>query len=565
MTQNLKSFKPADNSRLFSNDPGFQELLSFVCDEREADRLTSVLTAWEKKLPAWNDLSNEAARPEKLPRVEKYDRVGNRLEKVVFPPETKTIRREVVEAGIFSNQSEVEKFAKIYLLAQIGEGGVTCPLACTDGLIRVVQALGSDFLKKEYLPKLLSAEYPLSGAQFITEQSGGSDVGAIEGTARENKDGSWAITAEKWYCSAYDEFFCLAARPDGSPEGTRGVAIFFVPRLIDGKPNNLSIRRLKNKLGTQSLPTAEVDFEGSKGWLIGKKEDGFYNLMNYILNVSRIHNAANSLALHRRAFVEALNYAGQRVAFGSCLIDFPLIQQSLLSVLAALTARRGLFFSLLAGIDKQGLLPEEREQRLWQRFLINLMKYRTAFQLTGMVKEAILVFGANGIIEDFSILPRLLRDSLIVETWEGPHNVLCLQILRDVGRFDFFSRFKKEIGRIVQSWPAGTLDESRKIYLNAVKKAEELFTKERPADKVWVQTHARRIVDHLADLLEIGGLVRQGITQKNNRLLILAAHLTHESFRGPLAGFENPVIKNLPQFGLDLVSEKPVKGDLKGF
>ena len=287
--------------------------------------------------------------------------------------------------------------------------------------------------------------------------------------------------------------------------------------------------------------------------------------MSYILNVSRIHNAANSLALHRRVYVETLNYAVQREAFGSKLIQFPLIQQSLISILAPLYSRRALFFGLLSAIDRNGFLPEEREERLWQRFLINLMKYRTAFQLTDKVKEAILVFGANGIIEDFSIVPRLLRDSLIVETWEGPHNVLCLQILRDADRFDFLGRFKKEIGRIAQSWPEGTLDESRKIYLDAVKKGEELFTKEHLADKVWVQTHARRIVDHIGDLLEIGGLIRQGVVQKNNRLLLIAAYLIHDSFCEPLAGFDNPVIQNLPQIGLDLVSERPVKGDVKMF
>lgn len=543
--QDLRTFSPLVLN-VFENDRGFIDVLMSLVDEKEGKRLKAILGGWEKEFPRWNDLAAEVARPEKHPRIEKYDRSGNRVERVVLPLETKTIRREVVERGIWESKTNLEKFSKVYLLAKLGESGVTCPLACTDGLVRVIDAIGSPFLKEHYLPKLKSAEFPLAGAQFVTEQTGGSDVGAIEGMASENGDGSWSITAEKWFCSACDEFFLVCARPDGSAAGTEGLAIFFVPREIDGKPNRLSYRRLKNKLGTQSLPTAEIDLEGSKGWLIGKKEEGFHNLMNYILNVSRIHNAANSLGLLGRAFAEARNYALQRVAFGKPLVGHPLIQKSLLDLMADLSANRSLFFGLVKRIDDSGLLSEKIEEGFWTRFLINLLKYRTAVRAASSVKEAILICGANGIVEDFSILPRLLRDSLIVETWEGPHNVLCLQILRDASRFDFFGRLHSRFDEIVSCWPTDVLAETKKIYVGAVSESKKFLTAGKLKDSRWVQRHAREAVDHWGGLLAAGGLLEQGFRRKSGRDLALAAWLVRKEFGAKgLAGdgnFEESVL-----------------------
>ena len=545
---------------LFTKDVGFQDQLDYLLPSKEKNRIISVLKDWEQKMPRWEALTTEVARPEKLPRVEKYDPVGNCVERIVLPLETKRVRREVVEAGIFTSKTELEKFSKIYLLGQMGESGITCPLACTDGLIRVLSAHGSDFLKEKYVPLLSSSDYPLSGAQFITERAGGSDVGAIEGTARPHPEGHWLLTAEKWYCSAMDEFFLLAARPEGAPAGTKGVAIFFVPHMIqeNGREviNNLSIRRLKDKLGTQSLPTAEIDFQNSKAHLIGKAEEGFHHLMDYVLNTSRVHNAAGSLACARRAFAEAKNYAEQRVAFGNEIIHYPLVQEHLLSILSSLNAKRNLYCHMLCMMDQNGWLPEDREKRLWQRFLINLMKYRTAATLTEQVKKAILVFGANGVIQDFCILPRLLRDALILENWEGTHNTLCLQILRDSQRFDFLGRLHQEVDLLVKDWPNNVLSKSKGLFLSALNLSKEMMTQKNLANPQWAETHAAHMADFVADLLEIGHLVKQGVAQKNNNILLQASYLTHEVFGNRLSRFGNPVLNGLSHFGLALVREE---------
>lgn len=561
----MKSMREFENevvSSLFKADTTLQTALQASAGNAENSRITGILSEWENKIPVWDLLAAEAARPEKLPRVEKYDRVGNRIEKIIIAPETRRIRQEVVATGIFKNKSQIEMFSKIYLTAQIGESGVLCPLACTDGMIRVVDAVGPDAVKKKYRPLMDSVEYPLSGAQFITEISGGSDVGAIEGTAQPTADGTWRVTAEKWYCSAYDEFFVLAARPVGAPSGTDGIALFFVPRLIekDGKkiPNGLSIRRLKDKLGTQSLPTAEVDFTDAVAWPLGKPEDGFHHLMNYVLNVSRIHNAANALALNRRAFAEARNYVNQRAAFGRELAKFPLVQESLANLHAEHQARLHLYFHMLAQIDAHGLLPADDAQRLWQRFLINLMKCRTADTCSTRIKESILLCGANGIIQDFSILPRLLRDSLIVETWEGPHNVLCLQILRDGKRFNFVGRLQKEIRQRLDGCTnpdiSGVVSQTRQ----SCEALLELLSGPSLSDPAFVGIHARRVVDQIADVLEVSHLLDVGQKTGDDSAFFAAELLAHKRFM-PHRPFETPLWKRLSAAKVEsFIFERPV-------
>src|SRR5262249_52990358 len=160
----------------------------------------------------WNELACEANRAEHLPRIIKYDRAGNATEQVDFGPFTRPLRREVAEFGILNaGRSNVHLFALVYLLAHNGEAGLNCGLSCTAGILRGLEACGSDSLRPTYLPRLRSVETPFAGAQFVTERAGGSDVGAIETAARESDDGTWAITGNKWFCSNPDEYFLVAA------------------------------------------------------------------------------------------------------------------------------------------------------------------------------------------------------------------------------------------------------------------------------------------------------------------------------------------------------------------
>jgi hypothetical protein len=166
-----------------------------------------------------------------------------------------------------------------------------------------------------------------------------------------------------------------------------------------------------------------------------------------------------------------------------------------------------LTFKLVSIIDQHGLSPNDRSQSMWQRFVINLAKYRSASTLTASVHDAIMVLGANGIVEDFTILPRLLRDSMIIETWEGTHNTLCLQIVRDAAKSDLLDRWRSEIGVTLGEWPAEFLSQTRARFEQAFNQAVQELESNRLSDRTWAEKNARRVVDVFGALLEVAWMV----------------------------------------------------------
>jgi alkylation response protein AidB-like acyl-CoA dehydrogenase len=563
----LRDFQGIEGQDFFEMDLGFQSLLKGLVPEEDRAPVFESLHRCAKLVAGrWNDLAREASRPENLPRIVKYDRVGGAVEHVDLGPLTRQLRREVAEFGALAGaRSNLHEFAMVYLLAHNGEASVNCGFSCTDGLIRALEARGSEFLRDTYLPLLLSVETPLAGAQFVTEQDGGSDVGAIKAEARSNPDGTWSITGEKWFCSNPDEYFLVAARPAGGPSGTSGVAIFLVPRVLpDGELNRISFKRLKDKLGTQSLPTAEMDFNQAIAWAIGDPADGFKTLMHYVINTSRIHNAANACGFMHRAFLEARNYARQRDAFGGAIINYPLVQETLISLLERCWRYRVLTFKLISMIDEHGLCPSDPGQSMWQRFLINLAKYRSASTLTASIHEAIMLLGANGIVEDFTVLPRLLRDSMIIETWEGTHNTLCLQIVRDAMKSDLIDRWRSEINGTLSEWPRDFLSQTRGRFEQTLRQTLEVST-ERLADRQWAATHARRLVDRLGGLLELAWMVSIALHRSDDEatpalLAVASAHFLLPS----LNVFDESGFGATSRHWAALIDEAPVAANLEG-
>jgi alkylation response protein AidB-like acyl-CoA dehydrogenase len=557
----LRDFQGIEGSDFFESDPGFQMLLEYLLPQDTRDSVFNSLHHCGRLVAGrWNDLAREANKPEHLPKIVKFDRAGNAVEQVDFGSHARHLRREVAEFGVLTDvQNELHKFALVYLLAHNGEGSVNCGFSCTDGLIRAIEACGSAFLRETYLPLLRSADTPVAGAQFVTEPGAGSDVGAIEAQAEPNPDGTWSITGEKWFCSNPDEYFLVAARPRGAAPGTAGVGVFLVPRVLpDGSLNRLSFRRLKDKLGTRSLPTAEMDFNGAVGWAIGDPADGFKTLMSYVINVSRVHNAVNACGMLHRAFLEARNYARQREAFGGAIIDYPLVQETLVTLLERLWRHRVLTFKLVSLIDDHGIRPADDQQEMWQRFLINLAKYRTAVTLTDSIREACLLLGGNGIVEDFTVLPRLLRDAMIIETWEGAHNTLCLQIVRDAAKSDLIRRWRDEIEAVVGEWPRDFLSQTRAQFERSFRLTVDQVTKSRLADHHWSAAHARRVVDRLGSLLEIAWVTRSAIEHPGDATgaLLVASSARILLPEGP--GFDEAVTARVSQFWRQLIEEIPI-------
>ncbi len=384
----------------------------------------------------------ENNRTENLPALDTHDPTGRYVAGFGHHPSYHRAGELIYGSGIMAAYREIPNphpfiLSMFYLSSHVGEGGHNCPLACTAGAIRALQALGTDGQKAAWLPRLLTPVYGehYAGAQFLTEVQGGSDVGANAVVARRDPDGGWRIEGEKWFCSSADaHVFLMTARPEGAAEGTGGLGLFLVPRELDGEPNGFRLLRLKEKLGTRTMVTAEIDFEGARAEQLGPLERGFPNTMELIIDTSRLYNAFGCAGLAHRAYLVARGYAEHRCAFGEPIGRYPLVQETLATILAdAEAALAGSFW--LAEIQQRvdGGQASDAE-RAFLRMGLNLNKVRAALVCHDAVQGGIEVLGGNGTIETFSVLPRLLRDNVVFENWEGTHHTLRMQVLRDALR-----------------------------------------------------------------------------------------------------------------------------------
>lgn len=439
------------------------------------------------------------------PRLDRFDGIGQRTEAIEFHPHHDAAGAIIWQSGILALQAEpghtVEQMALFYLLGHNGEGGHSCSIACTAGLIRALQAVGDPALQAAFLPPLLSPDYAAKqhGAQFLTEVQGGSDVGANALHAALDSGGAWRLTGEKWFCSNVNaEQFLVMARPEGAPDGTRGLAVFLVPRqLQDGGANGFSIRRLKDKLGTRTLASAELDFDAALAYPIGPLDAGFKTTVELVLNTSRLLNAVSCAGIMRRAAIEAGTYACHRRAFGQPIASFPLVQEAVADIVAESSAAVASGFMLAALLDTIELGTATEDDHTAYRLLVNLNKYTTSIRGSTAVHQAIEVLGGNGAIETFSILPRLYRDMVVLESWEGTHNVLCLQVLRDIQRYRLHEPYFRWLDTLLSTVQSPRLQQEREYVAAASRAAAALLARiaALPADAQ--QAHARRLADAL--------------------------------------------------------------------
>lgn len=381
---------------------------------------------------------------ENLPVLDRFDGFGERIEEVAHHPSYHTAGRGIYGSGMMTALGEPEGHLRsltlFYLSSQNGEAGHNCPLACTAGLIKTLRAVGSNEQRELYLQRLLLTDYELlaHGAQFLTEVQGGSDVGAnaLRAEPVEGAEGEWRLSGEKWFCSNVTaDLMLVTARPEGSGEGTRGLGLFLVPRRLEDRSlNAFHIRRLKDKLGTRTMATAEVDFDAAVAFQVGSLEDGFRNVMRYVINTSRIFNAVACSGAARRACTVAHGYAEHREGFGAPILGYPLVQETLADMRAETAAMTSGSMQLVHLLDEEEGGRLDAEHAAFVRVALNLNKTRTAIAAHEVINSGIEILGGNGTVETFSVLPRLLRDNVVFENWEGSHNVLLLQVLRDCQR-----------------------------------------------------------------------------------------------------------------------------------
>src|SRR5437762_4541033 len=284
-----------------------------------------------------------------------FNRTGERVDQILYPREYQTILRRGYRSGVVWRALEEKSLIPTYLLMyniSFHDPGICCPYTVSLGTAVPLAKYGSAELQLRFLPELLRKDDSVwQGATWMTEIKGGSDLGAaVETIARPAGDG-WLLTGGKYFASnASAELAVVAARPVGAAAGVRGLALFLVPRYREDGQLNYFIRRLKNKIGTRSVPTGEVELRDSEAYLLGHQEWGIYLILES-LNLSRVGNIVGSVALAQRALADALTFAQGRVAFGKPIIDQPLLRRQFEDRLEQLQHARALMWEVIQLLD----------------------------------------------------------------------------------------------------------------------------------------------------------------------------------------------------------------------
>ena len=376
------------------------------------------------------------------PRLERYDRWGHDISRVVMPASFTESKRAVLdaqktlraEARAAKVSSSLAMFASNYLLNQ-ADIGMGCALGTGGGMVQsLVAAYAPTDVKEHVLGKFESGEWAGETAQLLTERTGGSDLGALETTATRSGD-SWLLNGFKWFASnCAGEAFVVLAKPEGAPDSTRGVANFLVLRTRrDGSRNGVRVRRLKDKLGTRSVASGEVEFVDAEAFLLSGEPSGDagpsdgkgLGRMMELTNAARLGIALFGLANARRALVESLCYARQRRAFGGALIDKPLMRRKLAELVVDVEAALALVF------DGTGATNHRQPRGMRQRIAVPVTKLKVCRLGITAASDAIEIHGGNGYIETWPVA-RILRDAQVNTIWEGPDNILCLDVRRGV-------------------------------------------------------------------------------------------------------------------------------------
>lgn len=548
----LSSIPDTKGMNFFATDENFKELMQRRLGEKFswAEKVLNEMgTLAGCKI---SELSFTANKHK--PALKQYDANGNRIDEIEFHPSYHEMAKLSTELGIVGwNENEENKkrghTAGRVLLLGLGylfgqaEAGLFCPLCMTDGAVRVLRKFGTAEQQEKYIPRLAAMKYEnfYSGAMFLTEKQGGSDVGAAETKAvrvsgGDGKSEMWKLYGDKWFCSnANADVILTLARPEGAPGGTKGLGLFLMPRALDnGQRNSYRINRLKDKLGTCSMATGEVTMDGAIAYAVGDVSKGF-KYMAEMLNLSRMYNAIGSCAGMRRGYIDALVYALNRKAFGKPIFDYPLVKSVLLDMVLETEASLAIVFQALSFMDESDASPDNVHAARCLRFLTPLCKYMTAKHAVRIASETIEIFGGNGYVEDF-IYPQMLRDAQVLTIWEGTTNILVLDVLRSMSKANTAEFFVKDVQARLQSVEGKPLQELNEHALRELQEFQTglaAFASLQPQAQL---LHSKQLTDRMYHLYSLSLLLEEAsleIKNKKDMRKALLASLYHKKYFAP--------------------------------
>ncbi len=386
--------------------------------------------AWSPEAREWGRTAE--ANP---PVLHTHDRWGNRIDLVSYHPSYHRLMATAIGNGLHAAPwgddrvgAHVARCAKTIVWSPVDYGHM-CPLSMTYAVVPALRAAPD--LATEWEPRLVSPVYDpeqvapqdkdgITAGMAMTEKQGGSDVRSNTTVARPTGDGTYLLTGHKWFCSApmSDVFLVLAQAPGG-------LTCFLMPRrLPDGSRNGMSIMRLKDKMGDRSNASSEVEYEGASAFPVGDEGRGVATIIGMV-NRTRLDCALGAAAQMRHGVVEAVHHAEHREAFGKRLAEQPLMRRVLADLIVESQAATMAAMRLAGAYD--------RDEEALARLATPIVKYWLTKRTPGHAAEALECLGGSGYVEE-SGMPRLFRQSPLNGIWEGSGNVICLDVLRAVGR-----------------------------------------------------------------------------------------------------------------------------------
>jgi putative acyl-CoA dehydrogenase len=384
---------------------------------------------------AWGVQANES-----VPRLKAFDRYGHRVDEIEYHPAWHQLMRVGVEHGLHAlpwreprRGAHVARAAGFFVMAQ-AEAGFGCPISMTYSAVPALRATPE--LARVWEPRLTSLRYdprnrPASDKEgaicgmAMTEKQGGSDVRANTTRATRNGDGSYTLVGHKWFCSApMSDVFLTLAHTD------KGLSCFLVPRWRpDGVKNAMPLQRLKDKLGNRSNASSEIEYDGAFAELVGEEGRGVPTIIEMVSH-TRLDCCIGAAAQMRFGAAQALHHASHRAAFGKRLVDHTLMQNVLADLALESEAATVTMARLARAYDDA---QADGEARRFARLATAVAKYWLCKRAPAHAAEALECFGGNGYVEE-SLMPRLYREAPLNGIWEGSGNVICLDVLRAMGK-----------------------------------------------------------------------------------------------------------------------------------
>ncbi|KAI8824882.1 uncharacterized protein EV422DRAFT_605290 [Fimicolochytrium jonesii] len=446
-------FTPPALQNQYLADPALQGILAHYLPAPHLTRITPDLINIGQR--AVSDIAHWGDNAERHPpTLTQYDHWCRRVDRLETSEGWRWMKGMAAREGLVAiaydqgrrdlgEHARIYQFAKLFI-ASPSMAMYSCPLAMTDGAARLVELYGTEEMKQGAFKRLTSrdpTQFWTSG-QWMTERPGGSDVGGTETVAvkTDTNDNDWRVSGFKWFSSATDsDMTFLLARTLESPThkgtpGSKGLSLFYSElRKPDGELNGIRIHRLKNKLGTRALPTAELELHNLPGTPIGTPNRGVATI-SVILNITRIYSAMGAASHLQRALSIAKGYAESRVVFGKRLKEQPLHSATLAEV--ALTLRGCtllLFYAVkLLGESECSPHPAARQRSTTLlRLTTPLLKMYVCHSAVPAISEALEACGGQGYMEETG-LARQLRDAQVNAIWEGTTNVQALDVLKIV-------------------------------------------------------------------------------------------------------------------------------------